>query len=79
MELCLGMDEEPAESLWVRIQERTGKGDTTVGVCYRPPDQEKQADQALYKKIGAASFLQALVLMDFNHPPYLLEGQDSKT
>lgn len=36
VELCWGMDEEPTESLWVGIKERTGK-DVIVGICYRPP------------------------------------------
>ena len=40
MELHLGMDEEPTESLCVRIKGRAGTGDIIVGVCYRPPDQE---------------------------------------
>ena len=58
-----------AKSLWVRIKGRAGTGDIIVGVCYRPPDQEDQADEALYRQIGAASCSQALVLMgDFNHP-----------
>ncbi|KAF1424440.1 hypothetical protein FQV24_0004339, partial [Spheniscus mendiculus] len=36
---------------------------------YRPPDQEDQTDEALYRQTGAASRSQALVLMgDFNHP-----------
>lgn len=35
MELCLGMEKDPMESLWVRIKEKTGKGDSIVGVCYR--------------------------------------------
>ena len=40
-----------------------------MGVCYRPPDQEDRAEEALYRQIGAASRSQALVLMgDFNHP-----------
>ncbi|GAB0200352.1 hypothetical protein GRJ2_002500600 [Grus japonensis] len=39
MELHLGMDEEPTESLWVRIKGRAGAGDIIAGVCYRPPDQ----------------------------------------
>ncbi|GAB0210230.1 hypothetical protein GRJ2_003488800 [Grus japonensis] len=39
MELHLGMDEEPTESLWVRIKVRAGTGDIVVGVYYRPPDQ----------------------------------------
>ena len=38
-------------------------------VCYKPPDQEDQVDEALYKQIGAASHSQNMVLMgDFNHP-----------
>ncbi|GAB0190944.1 hypothetical protein GRJ2_001559700 [Grus japonensis] len=69
MELHLGMGEEPPESLWVSIKGRAGTGDTIVGVCYRPPDQGDQADEALYRQIGATSCSQALVLMgDFMHP-----------
>ncbi|GAB0187941.1 hypothetical protein GRJ2_001259400 [Grus japonensis] len=35
----------------------------------RPPNQEDQADEALYRQIGAASRSQALVLIgNFNHP-----------
>ncbi|GAB0179153.1 hypothetical protein GRJ2_000380600 [Grus japonensis] len=68
MELHLGMDEEPIKSLWVRIKGRAGTGDIIVGICYRPPDQDNQADEALYRQIRAASHSQALVLMgDFNH------------
>ncbi|GAB0188331.1 hypothetical protein GRJ2_001298400 [Grus japonensis] len=63
------MDEEPTKSLWVRIKGRAGTGDTIVGICYRPPDQEDQADEALCRQIEAASHSQALFLMgDFNHP-----------
>ncbi|GAB0181373.1 hypothetical protein GRJ2_000602600 [Grus japonensis] len=63
------MDEEPTESLWVRIKGRAGTGDIIVGVCYRPSNQEDRVDEALYRQIGAASCSQALVLMgDFNHP-----------
>ncbi|GAB0203845.1 hypothetical protein GRJ2_002850100 [Grus japonensis] len=69
MELHLGMDEEPTESLWVRIKGSAGAGDIIAGVCYRPPDQGDRADEALYRQIGAASRSQALVLMgDLNHP-----------
>ena len=45
MELCLGMDEELNKSLWVTIKGKAGTGDVIVGVCYRPPDQEDQADE----------------------------------
>jgi len=69
MELCLGMDDEPTESLWARIKSRARTGDSIVGVCYRPPNQEDRVDEALCRQIGAASRSQALVLMgDFNHP-----------
>lgn len=39
-ELCPKMDEELTESLWVRIEGRTGTDDFIVRVCYRPPDQK---------------------------------------
>ena len=50
IELCLGMDDEPSESLWVSTKEKTGKGDVVVGVCYKPPDQEEPADETLYRR-----------------------------
>ena len=75
LELCLGMDEEPIESLWFRIKERTDKGDIIVGVCCRPPDPEEPVDQALCRQVRAASSFQALVLMrDFNHPNICLHS-----
>ncbi|KAK4832456.1 hypothetical protein QYF61_023503 [Mycteria americana] len=50
MELCLGMADELTESLWVRIKEQTSMGDTVMGICYRPPDQEEEVDEALYRE-----------------------------
>ena len=44
------MDGERTESLRVRIKGRAGTGDITVGVCYRPPNQEDQADEASIDK-----------------------------
>lgn len=38
MELCLQMDDELAETLWVRIRGQTKAGDTMVCVCCRTPD-----------------------------------------
>ena len=49
IELCLGVDEEPVESLWVRIKGQAHMGDTVVGVYYRPPDQEEEVDEAFYR------------------------------
>ncbi|GAB0205366.1 hypothetical protein GRJ2_003002200 [Grus japonensis] len=63
------MRSQPRLCVWVRIKGRTGTGDIIAGVCYRPPNQEDRADEALYRQIEAASHSQALVLMgDFNHP-----------
>lgn len=68
MEVCLGMDEELLESLWVRIKGRAGTTDI-LGVCYRLPDQEDNVDGALYRQIRASSHSEALVLMgDFSYP-----------
>ena len=38
MEHCLGADDDPGESLWVRIRGQSNI-DYIVGVCYRLPDQ----------------------------------------
>lgn len=52
-----------------RIKGRARTGDITEGVCYRQPDQEDQVDEALYGQTGAASRLQALILMgNVTHP-----------
>ena len=52
-------------------QDKGGAGtdDIVMGVCYRPPDQEDPADEAVYRQIGAASHSQGLVLMGvISHP-----------
>lgn len=73
MELCLGMEEEPTGSFWFRI-----KGGIKVGVFYRPPDQEEKWIVTFIDDGKTASHSQSLVLMgDFNHVDYLLEGQHS--
>lgn len=57
------MDGEPSESFWVNIKEQTSMGVVVVCVCCRPPDQEQQVAEVLYRQIGAALCLQALVFM----------------
>lgn len=42
MEFCLGMDKEPTENLWDRIQEKMCKCDIIVDVASRPPDRENK-------------------------------------
>ena len=40
-----------------------------VGICYRPPTQDEEADEIFYKQLGEVSQSLALVLMgDFNLP-----------
>ena len=34
MELCLGMGDKPAGSLWVRVRRQTNMGNVVVGGCY---------------------------------------------
>lgn len=58
---CVGMEEELAESFWVRIIRRVRTGG--IIVCYRLPGWEDQADETLCRQIEAASRSQALVLI----------------
>ena len=55
IELCLAVDEERVESLWIRTKGQTHTGDVIVGVYYRPPDQEEEVDEAFYKQMKPAS------------------------
>jgi len=69
IELCLGVDEEGVESLWVRIKGQAHMDDVIVGVYYRPPDQEEEADESFCRQLKVASQSQSLVpVEDFNHP-----------
>jgi len=79
IELCLGADEERVESLWVRIKGQAHMGDITVGVYYRPPDQEEEIDEAFYRQLQTASQSQVLVLLgDFNYPDISWEDHTAR-
>ncbi|PKU47773.1 nipped-b-like protein [Limosa lapponica baueri] len=55
------------ESVWIRI--RANKGYIAVGVCYRPPNQSSEVDEAFYKQLGEILKSFAIVLVgDFNLP-----------
>ncbi|KAK4820612.1 LOW QUALITY PROTEIN: hypothetical protein QYF61_001918 [Mycteria americana] len=61
--------DDRVECLWVRIRGKANKADIVVGVCYRPPNQDEEADEVFYKQLGEASRSLALVLVgDFNLP-----------
>ncbi|KAK4828011.1 LOW QUALITY PROTEIN: hypothetical protein QYF61_022788 [Mycteria americana] len=53
--------------LWVRIRGKANKADIMVEVCYKPPNQDEEADELFYKHLGEVLQLLALVLVeDFN-------------
>lgn len=62
MKLCLGMDEEPAESLWIWISGQNKMGNVLLAVCYSH-DQEEVVDGAFFRKVEETSHLQTLVFM----------------
>ncbi|KAK4829693.1 hypothetical protein QYF61_006068 [Mycteria americana] len=55
------MDDEPIESLWVRIKRQTNLGNVVVGVCYRTPYQEEVDDN--WKKHHICR-----LMVDLTHP-----------
>ncbi|GAB0183530.1 hypothetical protein GRJ2_000818300 [Grus japonensis] len=68
---CLELNDgdNRVECLWVRIRGKANKADIMVGVCYRPPNQDEEADKIFYKQLGEFSPLLALAVMgNFNLP-----------
>lgn len=61
-------DEEPCESLPVRISGQTKASNTHMKICSRSCDQEKEEDEAFLRQPEVTSHLQALVFMkNLNH------------
>ncbi|XP_063208520.1 E3 ubiquitin-protein ligase RNF135 isoform X3 [Chroicocephalus ridibundus] len=59
--------DDGVESVWIRL--RADKADIAVGVCYRPPNQSSEVDEAFYKQLGEISQSLAVVLVgDFDLP-----------
>ena len=55
------------ECLWVRIRGKACRGDILLGVRYRPPNQDKEMDEAFFEQLVVVARLPALILMgDFN-------------
>uniref|UniRef100_A0A8C3SFI0 Zona pellucida sperm-binding protein 4 n=1 Tax=Chelydra serpentina TaxID=8475 RepID=A0A8C3SFI0_CHESE len=62
-------------SLWIKLRSVSNKGNVVVGVCYRPPDQADEVDEAFFQQLTEVTRSQALVLMgDFNHPDICWES-----
>ena len=67
-ELSLKNSHEQVKSQWVRLRDRSNKGNLVVGVYYRLTDQGEATDKAFFLQLQEASCLQSLVLPgDFNH------------
>ncbi|RMC01239.1 hypothetical protein DUI87_22188 [Hirundo rustica rustica] len=65
----ISINEDGVERLWVRIKGKANKADVLLGVCYRPPSQEEEVDNLLYKQLKNVSGWSARVLVgDFNLP-----------
>jgi len=61
--------DDNVECLWVKMKGKANKADILLGVCYRPPDQNEEADEAFYKTLAEVSQSLVLVLVgDFNLP-----------
>lgn len=70
----LGMDDEPAESLWVRIREQTTVVNAVMRVSNRPSAQEEEVDEA-FRELEEASHSRDLIFMgDLNHPIICWKG-----
>nr|XP_048691935.1 uncharacterized protein LOC125630279 [Caretta caretta] len=67
--------QEKPECLWIKFRSMSNKGDVLVGICYRPPDEGDEMDEAFFRQLMEVTRLQALVLMgDFNHPDICWES-----
>ena len=78
---CLEPDDgdDRVECLWVRIRGKANKADIMVGVCYRPPNQDEEADEIFSKQLGEVSQALALVLVgEFNLPDVCRNAAERK-
>ena len=67
-----------AESIWIRIKGERNKRDVIVRVCYRPPSQLKELDDAFLEQVATHSKgRDATVMGDFNYPDILYVGSQT--
>jgi len=68
---CIELDDcdDKVECLQAKTRGKATKADILLGVGYRPPNQDEEADEVFYKRLAEVSQLLALVLMgDFILP-----------
>jgi len=63
----LKMDEEPTESLWVRIKEQASMGDAVVGSAIGCLIR-KTVEEAVCRQLEVSRSQALLLMTDFNHP-----------
>jgi len=51
--------DDKVKCLWVRMRRKANKADILLGVCYRPPNQDEEVDEAFYKWLAEVSQLLA--------------------
>lgn len=63
LELCLGVDQKPNNSLWIKSGSQTNVvWCCIVGIYYRHTDQEENADKNFFKQLGEVSCAQVVFL-----------------
>jgi len=55
--------DDKVECLWVKMRGKANKADILLGVCYRPPNQDEEADEVFYQRLAEVSQLVALVVV----------------
>jgi len=62
---CIELNDfdDKVECLWVKMRGKANKADILLGVCYRPPNQDEEADEVFYKRLAQVSQSLALFLM----------------
>jgi len=68
---CIELDDcdDKVECLWVKMRGKANKADILLGVCYRPPNQDEEADKVFYKRpAGVSQSLALVVAGDFILP-----------
>lgn len=61
--------DERAECFWVKVRRKTSKAHLMVGVCYRPSNQDEEAEEIFCIQLGEISWSLACVLMEYFNLP----------
>lgn len=61
----LGNGDNRIECLWVRTRKKVSEVDFMMGVCYRPPNEDKETGKIFHKHLGEVSRSLSLVLTGY--------------